>query len=266
VKKGIIIALLNLILFCCVGIINADSTAIGMGFAVDEEQYGIKECYAFQGAYTYVVKNGVNYPIGYSKIKSAAYQDLTDDDWALVILQSTAEPLDTDIPTGIFNIMRPYNSSTVYQDIYSNIDGSSKTFYPGAYIISTNYLMEQPSPRDEPDTVEYTASIEVGEEVKASGSVVFEDNELYLEFYHSSSSNIFHAKFVYSPNFFDVSYMNALTYNKGTFLVDMSTPNSSNCGVFVNTTSLNTRFMANYGGIYGTTYIITTLNTVTVYY
>lgn len=265
-KKAVIVFSLELVLFLCVGVVNADSTATGMGFSVDEQLYGIKKCYRVSDTFSYVVKNGVSYAIGYSKMKSAVYQDQTDDDWALVIMQSTAEPLDVKIPTGVFNIMCKYDSVTMIQDIYSDIDNSSISFGYGAYITSANFLMEQPSPRDEPDTAFYTASIEVGEEVKASGSVVFEDNELDLEFVHSSANNIFHARFLYGPVFLDASYMNGLTYNKGAFLVDLSTPNSSNAGVFVNTATLTTTFYSTFGGINGYMYIVSTPRTVSVYF
>jgi hypothetical protein len=184
-----------------------------MGFSVDSNQYGNAIDYKFDASYSYVVRNDVNYAIGYSKIKSAVYQDITDDNWALVILQSTAEPKDPTIPQGIFNIPTSYDGTTYYQNTYSDIDNSSIAWGYSAYITSANYFMEQPSPRDEPDSNYYTASTELGDETKVSGSITFVDDELNLYFDHSASDNIFDVDFVYSSSGLDSSYINVDEYN-----------------------------------------------------
>ncbi|MBN2619365.1 MAG: hypothetical protein JXR64_13735 [Spirochaetales bacterium] len=264
-KKSVIFVLL--FLFSIVNVrqtVHADSTSIAMGFDVDSTQYGSVKDYRYTSAYSYHSVNGVQYAVGYQKLKSACYEDQSDSDWVLVIIQSTCEPKDTKIPSGIFNIKTTWNSQADYQIIYSDIDNSSIGFGYGAYITSTNFLMEQPSPRDEPNTTVYTASIDVGKEVKASGQVTFEDNELDLYYYHSASDNIFNTKYKYSPSSFgfDTSYMNGLSYNIGAYLVDMSVGNSSNAGDFVNTVKLTTQFFISHGqsiyifnkNIYVTTY------------
>ncbi len=243
-------------------IVSADSTATAMGFTVDTNQYGTVKNYKYTSAYSYVVKNGINYAIGFSKIKGAVYEDCTNDDWALVILQSTAEPKDPRIPEGLFKIKYQYDGVTRSQSMYSDIDNSSIAWGYSAFITSANYVMEQPSPRAEPNTVVYTASIEIGNETKVSGSVSFDDNELDLDFSHSASENVFDVDFLYSSNLLDNSYMNDLTYNKGTFLVDMTTKNNSTAGVFVNTVQLTSTFYA-FGW---TGYTISTPISVTLYY
>ena len=266
-KKILILVLLFSISFAYIGLkVYADSTAIGLGFSVDSTQYGSAKDYKFSASYSYIVKNGKSYTIGYSKIKSAAYQDVTDVNWALVILQSTADPKDVKIPSGIINILFTYDGVTHSQEIYSDIDNCSVTFGYGAYITSANFLMEQPSPRDEPSTTLYTASIEVSEETKVSGSITFEDSEFDLDFNHSASSSIFSVDYLYSASLFDTSYMNTMTYNKGTFLIDMSTPNSTNAGIFVNIAKLTTQFNATSIFSGGSLILLTTPLSVTVYY
>jgi len=264
--KKIMLSISTLLMFLLVFSTNvlADSTANGMGFSVDTSQYGICEDYEYSFNYTYTTIDGNTYAIGYSKIKIALYQDQTDDDWALVIYQSTADPKEFQVPLGIFNIYYTVSTYTNTQRIYSDIDDSSIGWGYGAYIIGTNYLMEQPSPRDAPDTNIYTASIEVGNEVKASGSITFEDKELDFDYDHSASDNVFDVYYNYNRvGLFDASYMQALTYNIGTFLVDMSTPNSSTAGVYVNTVSLTTTF--SYESI-TTSGIKTTQLSATAYY
>lgn len=236
-----------LVLFCSLVVLSnnlilvkADSTSISMGFSVDSNQYGEVEMVRYATAYSYIPSNNQTYAIGYSRIKSAVYQDITDSDWALVLYQSTANPLDVVIP--FLGIPLNYNSVTEYQTIYSDVDNCGIGFGYGAYITSVNYVMEQPSPRVTPTTTTYSVSLEVGEETKVSASINFDDNELDLIYNHSAADNVFEVSYIYSANGTSDIYMNKLTYNIGTFLVDMSIPNLSNAGQYVNTVSLTSRF------------------------
>jgi hypothetical protein len=251
-KKILIFAVL--MLFAMVnfdlGNVRADSIATGMGFDVNSTQYGDAKNYKYYSTYTYKVKNDVSYAIGWSKVKGAVYEDQTNSNWALVIIQSTSQPKDIKIPWGIFNIKRLYDGYTYNQNIYSDIDSSSIYFGYGAYITGSGFLMEQPSPRDEPDTFSYTASVEVSDQVKASGSVTFDDNELDLYFGHQADTQEFDVDYRYSCSGFlstDCSYRNAMTYNKAAYLVDMANGNNSNAGNFVNRIQLTTRFHSQSG-------------------
>mgnify|MGYP001035983550 CR=1 FL=1 len=246
-KKIVIFAVLMLfaIVNFDLGSVHADSIAIGMGFDVDSTQYGYAKDYKYFSLYTYMEKDDESYPIGWSKVKGAVYEDQTDPNWAVVIIQTTVQPIDTKIPWGIFNIMLLYDSGTYFQNVYSDIDNSGIGFGYGAYITSGGFLMEQPSPRDEPNTSIYTASVEVSSQVKASGSVTFEDNELDLSFNHRADTNEFDVDYNYSCSGFlgsDCSYMNATTYNKASYLVDMTNGAYSNAGDFVNKIQLTTSF------------------------
>jgi hypothetical protein len=248
-KKILIFAMLTLFATVNVdlGSVHADSTAVGMGFDVSSTQYGDAKDYKYYSTYTYKVKNDVNYAIGWSKVKGAVYEDQTNSNWALAIIQVTSQPKDIKIPWGIFNIKRLYDGYTYNQNIYSDIEGSFKNFGYGAYITGTGFLMEQPTPRDEPDTFSYTASVEVSDQIKASGSVTFDDNELDLYFGHQADTQEFEVDYRYSCSGFDCSYRNAMTYNKAAFLVDMSNSNNSTAGNFVNTIKLTTRFHSQSG-------------------
>ena len=234
--------------------VRADSTATGMGFSVDSVQYGNAKDYRYSSSYLYIVKNDVSYIYGWSKVKAAVYEDQTDNDWALVIMQTSVEPKDVKIPKGIFNILVLNDVTVRNQNLYSDIDDAFVNFGYGAYITSAGSYMEQPSPRDIPSTVTYTAQIELSETIKASGSVTFDDNELDLEFSHSFSSQVFEVDYVYTCNWWDCSYMNASTYNKGTYLVDMTNANSSTGGTFVNKIYMTTKFWVGNNTISGDYY------------
>ncbi len=243
-KKVVILFVLLILAIINFDFVNvkADSIATGLGFSVDSVQYGNAKHYRFTEKYSYIVKNGKSYIYGWSKIKAAVYEDQTDNDWALVIMQTSVTPLDVKIPVGIFNILLNHDSSTGNQNLFSDIDNGMVNFGYGAYITSFGSYMEQPSPRATPDTITYTASIEISKEIKASGSVSFDANELNLYYSHLFSSQVFEVDYEYSCAFFDCSYSNDSTYNKGTYLVDMTYANPSTAGSFVNKIYLVTTF------------------------
>lgn len=265
-KKIIVFLILVILAFIDFDFLNvhADSTATGMGVSVDSVQYGNAKDYRYSSSYHYILKDGISYIYGWPKLKAAVYEDQTDDNWALVIMQTSVEPKDVKIPKGIFNILVQNDVTVRNQNLYSDIDNSFVNFGYGAYITSAGSFMEQPSPRDIPSTITYTAQIEVSETVKASGSVTFEDNELDLEFSHSFSSQVFEVDYVYSCNWGDCSYMNASTYNKGTYLVDLTNANSSTAGIFVNKIYMTTTFWVGPNNTVGD-YYYPTLN-VLIYY
>ncbi|MBU1141011.1 MAG: hypothetical protein KKG64_00655 [Firmicutes bacterium] len=117
--------------------------------------------------------------------------------------------------------------------------------------------MEQPSPMEAPSTTTYTASIEISDVPKVSGSVTFEVSELNFSYGHQAYSEIFDITFLYQCNGSDCSYRNGMTYNKGTFLVDL-TNNMSTAGSFVNNSYVYTRFSSTTGiwknVLFGTSY------------
>jgi len=234
--------------------VRADSTAIGLGFSVDSTQYGNAKDYRYSSSNHYIVKDGVSYMYGWSRLKAAVYEDQTDSNWALVIMQTSVEPKDVKIPKGIFNILVLNDVTVRNQNLYSDIDNAFVNFGYGAYITSSGALMEQPSPRETPDTVTYTVSVEVSEVIKASGSVSFDNNELDLAFTHLFSTQVFEVDYIYSCNWGDCSYMNASTYNKGAYLVDMTNANSSTAGTFVNKIYMTTTFWVGPNTISGSYY------------
>jgi hypothetical protein len=125
--------------------------------------------------------------------------------------------------------------------MHSDITDGFVNYGYGYYITATGNQMEQPSPMETPTTTTYTASIEIGETPKVSGSVTFEISELNFNYGHQAYSEIFDITFLYQCNGIDCSYRNGMTYDKGTFLVDM-TNNTSTAGSFVNNTYVYTRF------------------------
>lgn len=226
--------------------VSADATARGMGFDIDESLYGDCMVNKEQVNYSYYTKNDIQYMVGYNSIETAVYIDQTDDDWALVLYRSKVEPLDPRVPLGIFNIYFTVDSSTLYQKIYSDIDNSAISWGYGAFITSSGFSLEQPSPSISPETTEYTVSIEVGKEPKASGSITFEDNELDLFYYHSTYNNVFDVTYFYSSSWFSSVYMNKYTENIGAYLVDMSNATYSTAGTYVNTVKLSTYYDLDY--------------------
>lgn len=233
--------------------VSADTISSNyFGFSVDSQQYGNCVDYYFREFSTEATVVGVDVVIGFNVLRTAVYEDQYDDDWALVIIQTQAEPRDVTVKPALVSFN--FDSGTREHNLHSDIDGSSISFGYGAYITAYNYEMEQPSPMATPTTTTYTASIEIGPEVKASGSVTFVDNELDFDYNHSTLDEIYDVSFLYSPAGSNNTYMNSLTYNKGAFLVDMSVSNSSNAGKFVNKTVLTATYSTSnfwYGTFWG---------------
>jgi hypothetical protein len=265
-KKFVLFILFSLLVVCKFdfGYVNADSTSDGMGFQVDTTRYGTNMDTDSIESYTYYYNyKGVPYVIGYSRIKTAVYSDQTDPDWASVIIQTTTNPIDVWV-SGWFGIKSYFDSVTVTQRIYSDIDDGFKNYGYGAYTTATGFEMEQPSPMEEPSTTTYTAGIEISDVVKISGSVTFDISELYLTFNHRADLEKFDTTYNYQCSGNDCSYMNGLTYNKATFLVDMNY-NVSTAGTFVNNSYVDTLFKS-CEGIYYTAVIPTTTLHAYMYY
>lgn len=223
--------------------VEADSTATVLGFDVDEDEWGSSVDYTTTSGYAYYQKNGVNYLIGYVRLKTAVYTYQTDDDLALVIAQTNSVPYNCQVPW-LFGINVTYDSVVLNVNLRSDIDSTTYyVAYPYAYYSATGFELEQPSPSEEPGTTVYTLSVEVSEDPSASASVTFEDNELDLVYSHDPGiGEIFEVDYEYSCSGSDCSYMNSSTYNKGMFLVDMSSGYNGSVGDFINKMYMETMF------------------------
>ena len=174
--------------------VNADAKADSMGFDVDSTKYGSYKVYDTEEHYFWA--EGVI--VGYGELQSAVYEDQMDDNYVVVIHYLTVEPIDSRI-----DLVANYNSNVSYAEITSDIDNAFLNLGYGYYAEAVGYDMRQPSPEPEPSSTTYTASVEIGDDTKVSGSVDFDANELRIRTYHSSSQEIFNVRYSYSCNFID---------------------------------------------------------------
>ncbi|MBU1141012.1 MAG: hypothetical protein KKG64_00660 [Firmicutes bacterium] len=135
-KKIVIFTMMTLLIVVAFdfGHVNADATSNGMGFTVDSVQYGTcKDTETVEG-YTYVENMyGVLYAVGFSQIKTAVYEDQTDDDWASVIIRTTTNPIDVWIK-GFLGIKTFFDSYTYTQNMHSDITDGFVDYGYGYYI------------------------------------------------------------------------------------------------------------------------------------
>ena len=220
-----------------------DPQASIMGFDVDEDQYGQNKYFTYVESYAYYNSpyNNKNYQVGFQRLRVAVFEDQYSDMMALVIVQGTVQPLDATVPHMNFGWDITYNSHAEYQRVYSDVDSFYNAYY-GIMNSSSGFVMDQASPREEISSTKYTAGIEVGPETKVSGSITFDSSEFYITNEHNAAYNIFDVKFNYKCDWFDCSYKNSLTYNKATFLVEMSGGTTGRYYHFINELMLTTKF------------------------
>jgi len=240
-KKLLLFALFFAAAFVNINNVSADSTSTGMGFDVDSTMYGVKDDYDTHSSYSYYVKSGTSYIIGWSRLETAVYKDLTDSDWALVIAKAQAEPMNIKIP-GLFGIKYTYDSITYEANLRSDIDGSYMYTYYGDLYTNSGFVMAEPEPMIEPQSNEYTVSVEVSGTPKVSATTSFTVDELEFDFDHSGANQIYDVTFEYICVTGSCDYANELTYNRGLFLVDMTAGYNGNVGDFFNTMTLETSF------------------------
>jgi hypothetical protein len=243
----------------------ADPEALSMNFDVDVDQYGDHEAYYDVDTFVFTTTSlGDTYSVGYQRLRTAVFEDNYDSDYAVVIVQSTAQPIDNYIRLKVlwFYIEPFFEGATDNQVIYSDIDNSSKYFYSGVGVYSSGFIMEQPTPRDEPDTNYYTVGIEISKDMKIDGSITFEDGELDLFYDHDASQQYFEVEYRYSCTFNDCSYSENLTFNSAAFMVNMTNGYSGQYFDFVNKTYLSSTFINKnyqYGNFSGTSTISSTI-------
>jgi hypothetical protein len=244
-KKVILsfIIILVLIINIDVGEVSADSKSDAMGFDVDSTQYGTYRSYRVSSKYAY--HNGVI--IGYGELETAVYEDQLDSDYAIIIYHMTTEPIDARI-----DWLRDYNSYTDYAKINSDVDSGGVSFGYGYYASAADFEMKQPSPSPVANVSTYSVGIEIGKEPKVSATVPIEDSELEIDTNHSSSSEIFEVVYEYScTNLgFDCSYRNDETYNKATFIIDMSGATMNSRRMAYNRTDFTMKFK-DYDWLFG---------------
>lgn len=242
-KKITIFVLMTLILanFVDFGHANADSDSEAYGFFVDSDRYGTHKDLEIAEEYTIHNTKYGDYIIGYSRLVVLVYEDQTDSDWASVVIQSTAYPKDVYMKGGLFGRLKFTDMTTLSQNIHSDVDSGFKNWGYSYYTDASLFEMEQPSPMLTISSTTYRASIEFSATPKIQGEVTFDIKELSLLYGHKPDTEIFDVTYKYSCNFLDCSYRDGMTYNKATFLVNM-TKNASNAGIFVNDIYLATTF------------------------